>query len=77
MANRMTKKEYFTLLSTIVENTDREDKAEILGFLDHEIDLLANKSANRKPTKTQIENGDIKQKILTALKNIGRSTRSL
>ena len=42
MANRMTKKEYFTLLSTIVENTDREDKAEILGFLDHEIDKVSN-----------------------------------
>ena len=44
MANtKMTKKEYFALIRTIVEATDREDKAEMLNFIDHEVELLSKK----------------------------------
>ena len=49
MANtKMTKKEYFALIRTIVEATDREDKAEMLGFIDHEVELLSKKKSSTK-----------------------------
>jgi hypothetical protein len=36
-------------------------------FLDHEIELLAKKSANKKPTKAQEENLVLKDKIVEVL----------
>ena len=58
MANtKMTKKDYFALIRTIVEATDREDKAEMLGFIDHEVELLSKKksSTNKAEVKKAIE----------------------
>ena len=70
MANRMTKKDYFNLLRGMVSETSCEDKPELLGFIDHEIDLLTKKSTDKKPTKNQIANIDIKDDIVNALTSI-------
>lgn len=59
----MTKKEMFAEIRKVVA-----DNAEMVAFIDHEIELLDRKSGSpRKPTKTQIENDGYKADILAAL----------
>lgn len=59
----MTKREMFAAIREVVI-----DNAEMVAFIDHEIELLAKKSGTtRKPTKTQIENDGFKADILAAL----------
>ena len=72
MANtKMTKKEYFAIIRTIVEATEREDKEAMLGFIDHEVELLSKKksSTNSKKDK-ELEEHCIK--LEEALKEIGK-----
>lgn len=58
-----TKREMFAEIRKAVA-----DNAEMVAFLDHEVELLDNKkSGSRKPTKTQVENEGYKADILTAL----------
>ena len=62
----MTKKEMFAEIRTIVA-----DNAEMVAFIDREIELLEKKSsAARKPTKTQIENDGFKAEILAYLTGV-------
>ena len=59
----MTKREMFTAIRAIVA-----DNAEMVAFIDHEIELLNKKaSTSKKPTKTQIENDGFKAEIVTYL----------
>lgn len=64
----MTKKEMFAeIRKVVVEN------AEMVAFIDHEIELLERKSGSpRKPTKTQVENDGFKADILAALAEIDK-----
>ena len=63
----MTKREMFTEIRAMVA-----DNAEMVAFIDHEIDLLNRKSGTpRKPTKTQVENDAYKADILAALAKVG------
>lgn len=60
---KITKKEMYAKLRKEVE-----DNAELVAFIDHEVELLTKKnSAKKKPTKNQIENVSIKETILNAL----------
>ena len=62
----MTKREMFTAIRTVVAND-----AEMVAFIDHEIELLDRKSsATRKPTKTQVENDAYKATILAYLAEV-------
>jgi hypothetical protein len=62
MANK-TKKDYFNELRAIAI-----DNADLVAFIDHELELLANKkNVVRKPTATQVENDGFKAQILTFL----------
>ena len=75
MANaKMTKKDYFALISAIVENSDTANKADIQAFIAHEVELLNKKNSSKsgKPTKTQAENEVIKTIILEVMAEIGR-----
>lgn len=75
MANtKMTKRDYFALISAIVENSDTANKADIKAFIDHEVELLNKKNSSKsgKPTKTQEENEVIKTIILEVMAEIGR-----
>lgn len=75
MANtKMTKRDYFALISAIVENSDTANKADIKAFIDHEVELLNKKNSSKsgKPTKTQEENEVIKTIILEVMGEIGR-----
>lgn len=62
MANKITKKEMFTMIKAQVK-----DNAEMVAFIDHEIELLEKKASNKKATKTQEANAGIKSTILTVL----------
>ena len=72
MANtKMTKKDYFTLIRTIVEATDREDKAEMLGFIDHEVELLSKKKSSTN-SKKDAELEALCIKVEEALRELGK-----
>ena len=72
MANtKMTKKEYFALIRTIIEATDREDKAEMLGFIDHEVELLSKKKSSTNSKKDK-ELEELCIKVEEALKELGK-----
>ena len=58
---KMTKKDYFKALLAIEEVKANDD---YVAFINHEIELLEKKNGNRKPTKTQEENENIKEFIL-------------
>lgn len=63
MTDKKTKKMYFNELKAIVK-----DNAELVAFLDHEIELVEKKNSSKKtPTKNQVENASIKDNILNAM----------
>ena len=62
MANKITKKEMFAMIKAQVK-----DNAEMVAFIDHEIELLDKKASNKKATKTQEANIGIKATILAVL----------
>lgn len=62
---KMTKKDYFNVLAEIVKGAKVENEAEILEFLDRQIELLSKKS-NVK-TKTQKENEVLVERVYDAL----------
>ena len=65
---KMTKRDYFNGLLGVIENhkDSIENYEEFKAFIEREIELLNKKRSNSKPTKTQIENEKIKEKILIA-----------
>lgn len=65
----MTKREMFNEILTVVA-----DNAEMVEFINHEIELLNRKSsAVRKPTKNQLENERFKADIVDYLKDADAS----
>lgn len=66
MANttKMTKKDYFKALLNI--NEVKANQAYV-DFINHEIELLEKKNGNRKPTKGQEENANLKNLIIEEL----------
>lgn len=54
--NKITKKEYFAIVKNIVEASSADNKADIVAFLDHEVELLNKKSGKSKATPTQAAN---------------------
>ena len=65
----MTKKEMFIAMLAIPAIAEN---AEMTDFINHEIELLIKKSsAERKPTKVQLENENFKTAILNHLIEIG------
>lgn len=69
---KMTKRDYFNgLLGVLEKHKDSiENYEEFKAFIEREIELLNKKRSNSKPTKTQIENEKIKEKILIAFEKI-------
>ena len=64
----MTKREMFAEIRKVVI-----DNAEMVAFIDHEVELLNRKSGGtRKPTKNQLENAQFKADILAALTEVGK-----
>lgn len=69
---KMAKRDYFNGLLGVLENhkDSIENYEEFKAFIEREIELLNKKRSNSKPTKTQIENEKIKEKILIAFEKI-------
>ena len=64
MTNKKTKTEYFNELKSIPAVAENED---MVKFIDHEIELLAKKSASKKATKNKVENEGFKATIMSTL----------
>ncbi len=64
---KMTKKDYFNVIKGLV--SDRQD---LVDFIDHEIELLSKKSSKTAPTKTQVENEKLKEKIVATLVELNK-----
>ena len=73
----MTKVTKAQMFAMIKEVEGVKENAEMVAFIDHELELLAKKSANKKPTKTQEENEDIKAEILNVLTEEGVTVSDL
>lgn len=69
---KMTKRDYFNGLLGVIENhkDSIENYEDFKAFIEREIELLNKKRSNSKPTKTQIENEKIKEKILEVLTDV-------
>jgi hypothetical protein len=67
MTKKMTKKEMFTMVAKVVENSTVENKAEMLEFIEHEVKLLEKKNSKTGQTKTQKENEVLMIQLLEAL----------
>lgn len=68
MTKKMTKKEMFAMVAKVVENSEVANKAEMLEFLAHEVELLEKKNSKTGQTKTQKENEVLMVQLLEALK---------
>ena len=68
MANKITQKDYYnaTIKALKGEAVDFSTD-DLVKFLEGRLEVLANKSGSRKPTKVQIENESAKDKILEVL----------
>ena len=66
MTKKMTKKEMFAMVQAVVENATVENKAEMIAFIEHEVELLNKKSSKSGQTKTQKENELLKEQLLSA-----------
>ena len=63
MEKKITKAQMFAQIREVV--ADHDDMVE---FIDHELELLAKKSASKKPTKTQEQNEVLKADIVEVLR---------
>lgn len=64
---KLTKRDYFNQLKEIVG-----DNAELVAFIDHEIELLDKKKSSNTKTKTQVENDNLKEIIKGVLVEQGK-----
>ena len=69
---KITKKERFEMIKEIVLNAGLENEAEMVEFLDNEINLLNKKRASGAKTATQKENEVLVEKLYAVLAEIGR-----
>ena len=67
-----TKKALFTTLLALVTETAPENAETLTAFINNEIALLDKRAANKTASKTQVENENIKVKILDALTEIDK-----
>lgn len=66
-SKKMTKRDYFNILRASYPAT-AENYDEVIGFIDHELELLAKKNAaEKKPTAVQVANEGIKQAIVVGM----------
>ena len=63
---KLTKKDYFAQLREMVI-----DNAELVAFIDHEVELLTRKNSGNSQTKTQKENEKLVEVVFEAIANAG------
>ena len=67
MEKRLTKKDYFEMIKGICA-----DRADIVDFCNHEIELLSRKNSKSGATKTQKENEIVANMLVEELAKIGK-----
>ena len=67
---KMTRRDYFSKLIEIVEDANVDNSAEIIDFLNHEIELSKKKSSVK--TKTQKENEVLMEVVFNVLAEVGK-----
>ena len=70
MTNKMTQRDYFNEIIAMAEAVNRND---IVDFAKGRIEALDKKSANKKATKTQVENEGIKTMIEGAMATLDKA----
>ena len=76
MEKKVTKKDMFAKLNAIVENSTADNKTDLLGFIDHEVELLEKKSSKVTLTATQKANLEVIEVIKEVLADKPNSTVS-
>ena len=76
MEKKVTKKEMFAKLYALVENSTADNKTDLLGFIDHEVELLEKKSSKVTLTATQKANLEVIEVIKEVLADKPNSTVS-
>lgn len=76
MEKKVTKKEMFAKLYALVENSTADNKTDLLGFIDHEVELLEKKSSKATLTATQKANLKVIEVIKEVLADKPNSTVS-
>jgi hypothetical protein len=67
-AKKMTKATAWSIVKTIVEQSNHPQSAELVEKIEHEMELLSKKnSAEKKPTAQQTANGGIKSAIVNGM----------
>lgn len=69
---KMTKKDWFEVIKTVVENSEVERKEDVLSFINHEIELLSNRTVKSGMTKTQKENVNVCAEIREAFAEVAK-----
>lgn len=69
---KMTKKDWFEAIKTVVENSGADRADEMVTFINHELELLNNKSSKTAMTKRQKENVGVIELIKTALFEVAK-----
>ena len=64
---KLTKKDYFAQLKEIVK-----DNAELVAFIDHEVELLTRKNSGNSQTKVQKENEVVCEMLVNELAKIAK-----
>lgn len=76
MEKKITKKDKYNRVYAIVEQSNATDKADLLGFIDHEVELLEKKSSKTTLTANQKANLEIIEVIKAVLADKPNSTVS-
>lgn len=73
---KTTKKEFFEMLKAVVESCKPSNMKELVGFIDHEVELLDRKASSRKAGtgKKAQENNSITTIIVEELAKVGKTT---
>lgn len=74
MANKITKRE---VIEMMMKEEVVKANPTYVAYLENELKLIEKKSANKKATKTQVENEDIKAEILSVLTNEGATVTDI
>ena len=74
MANKMTQRDYFNEIIALAQANGRQD---IVDFAESRIEALNKKSESRKPTKTQVENDALKERITAVLTAEGQTVTEI
>ena len=72
---KLTKKDYFKMVASVIENSNVENKAELQSFISHEIELLDKKAQAKSTAETakQKENNELMEIIYEVLAENGNA----